>query len=250
MSPLLQNAALRAAGIPLAYETIDVTPEELPILLPRLVDARAAGNVTIPHKLSVYRACAVVTEVAEKAGAVNTFWCEADGLHGDNTDVEGFAAAVRAFLGADPVGTRMVLLGAGGAAAAALVAAEQWRDAQVVILSRNHARAAALAARFPDFARAERTPGVATREATLIVNATPVGQHDDEFPLSLDQIGRETAVMDLVYRRGETPWVRAARERGNRAADGLAMLLEQGALAFRRWFGREPDRVAMRAALV
>ncbi|HMF86611.1 MAG TPA: hypothetical protein VK575_00935, partial [Gemmatimonadaceae bacterium] len=86
--------------------------------------------------------------------------------------------------------------------------------------------------------------------ATLIVNATPVGQQTDEQPIDVSLIPRSTAVMDLVYRRGGTPWVKAAREKGNRAADGLTMLLEQGALSFQRWFGMDPDREAMRQSLL
>jgi len=84
----------------------------------------------------------------------------------------------------------------------------------------------------------------------LIVNATPVGQQNDDMPIEISKIPKKAAVMDLVYRRGATPWVKAARKRGMRAADGLPMLIEQGALSFTRWFGREPDREAMRQSLV
>ena len=107
----------------------------------------------------------------------------------------------------------------------------------------------ALAKRFPDVARAEKNVERAVRGATLIVNATPVGQHDEAQPVDVALIPKSAAVLDLVYRRGGTPWVRAARGKGIRAADGLPMLLEQGALAFHRWFGGEPDREAMRLAL-
>jgi len=89
----------------------------------------------------------------------------------------------------------------------------------------------------------------AVRAATLIVNATPVGQQDEDQPLDVSLIPKSAAVLDLVYRRGGTPWVKAARVNGIRAADGLPMLLEQGALAFQRWFGREPDREVMRLSL-
>jgi shikimate dehydrogenase len=82
------------------------------------------------------------------------------------------------------------------------------------------------------------------------VNATPIGQREDEQPFDVSMISKSTAVMDLVYQRGDTPWIRAARARGNRAADGLPMLLEQGALSFQRWFGINPDREAMRRSLL
>ena len=250
LSPVFQNAALKAAKIPLVYEALDVTTRELRGVVRELRDANAAGNVTIPHKLAVHDLCDDLTDLAAKVGAVNTFWMESGKLHGDNTDVGGFEAAARALLGGEPAGARVVLLGAGGAAAAVLAAAEEWSDAKVTIVARNNERAAALALRFPDVARAEKSVERAVRGATLIVNATPVGQQDEDQPIDVALIPKRAAVLDLVYRRGGTPWVKAARERGIRAADGLPMLLEQGALAFQRWFGREPDREAMRQSLL
>jgi shikimate dehydrogenase len=86
----------------------------------------------------------------------------------------------------------------------------------------------------------------------LVVNATPIGlagAGDAEMPVDVNRLPRGADVLDLVYRPGETAWVRAARARGHRAADGLAMLVEQGALAFERWFGMAPDRPAMWAAV-
>jgi shikimate dehydrogenase len=85
--------------------------------------------------------------------------------------------------------------------------------------------------------------------ATLVVNATPVGMRDQAFPVPIDLIPRGAAVLDLVYRSGETAWATAAREAGHRAADGMGMLVEQGALAFERWFAREADRTAMWRAM-
>jgi shikimate dehydrogenase len=249
LSPTFQNAALRAARIPLEYEALEVSKSGLRPLLQSLKKVSAAGNVTIPHKFSVCERCDELTELAARVGAVNTFWFEAGRLHGDNTDVGGFDAAARALLGGEPSGARVVLLGAGGAAAAILAAAEAWTAATVSIVARNAARAEALAQRFPDVARIETSAKRAVADATLVVNATPVGQREDEQPLDVAMLSRSTAVMDLVYARGGTPWIRAARARGNRAADGLTMLLEQGALSFQRWFGIEPDREAMRQSL-
>jgi len=250
LSPVFQNAALKAAKIPLVYEAIEVKSRELRTVLLQLKESNAAGNVTIPHKSSVQASCDEVTDLAARVGAVNTFWFEAGKLHGDNTDVGGFDAAAHALLGGETNGARIVLLGAGGAAAAVLAAAESWTDARVAIVARKPERGAALARRFPDVARVEKNAKHALAGATLVVNATPIGQQDDEHPLDVALISRSTAVMDLVYRRDGTSWVKAARKKGNRAADGLPMLLEQGALAFRRWFGIEPDREAMRLSVV
>jgi shikimate dehydrogenase len=250
LSPLFQNAALRAAGIPLKYEALDVAPADLRTVLRELKESKAAGNVTIPHKTAVHASCDDVSEVAGRVGAVNTFWFESGELHCDNTDVAGFDGAVRALLSGEPVNARVVLLGSGGAAAAVLAAAASWQNARVAIVSRNSEKARKLARRFRDVASVETSPEKALQGATLIVNATPVGQHDDEEPVDVEMIEPTTAVFDLVYRRGGTPWVKSARGRGCRAADGLPMLLEQGALSFERWFGIEPDREAMRQSLL
>jgi shikimate dehydrogenase len=249
LSPVFQNAALKASGIPLVYEALDVNGRDLRSILRQLKSSNAAGNVTIPHKIAVHDLCDELTDLAAKVGAVNTFWYDSEKLHGDNTDVGGFEAAARPLLGGDTTAARVVLLGAGGAAAAVLAAIEEWSDAKVTVVSRHAERAVTLAKRFPDVARAEKSVERAVRGATLIVNATPVGQRDAEQPVDIALIPKSAAVLDLVYKRGGTPWVRAARENGIRAADGLPMLLEQGALSFQRWFGKEPNREAMRLSL-
>jgi shikimate dehydrogenase len=250
LSPVFQNAALRAAGIPLVYEALDVGARDLRAMLRDLRKVSAVGNVTVPHKIAVHDCCDELTDLATRAGAVNTFWFKSGRLHGDNTDVGGFDAAARALLGGDLLEAHVVLLGSGGAAAAVLAAIEGWSGATVSIVARNATRADVLAKRFPDVARIEKTARRAFADATLVVNATPVGQRDDEQPVEISLISRSTTVMDLVYRKGGTPWVKAARVRGNRAADGLTMLLEQGALSFQRWFGVDPDREAMRQSLL
>jgi shikimate dehydrogenase len=144
----------------------------------------------------------------------------------------------------------VVLLGAGGAASAVLAAVGRWSHANVTIISRNPTRAALLARRYADVAHIETDARRAVARAKLIVNSTPVGQHEDSHPVEASAIPSGAAVMDLVYRRGETPWIRAVRARGNPAQDGMPMLIEQGALSFRQWFGIEPDREAMRLTLL
>ena len=245
ISPLFQNAALKAAGIPLVYESLRVGARDIERVLTDLIASNAAGNVTVPHKLAVHDACDEVTPVAKRAGAVNTFWVARGKLHGDNTDVGGFSTAVRALSGDIPAGSTIALIGAGGAAAAVLTAAEGWADVKVAVLNRDADRARNLVRRFPDVARVETNSLQVLREASLVVNATPIGQRDDNLPCDVHLIGSEAMILDLVYRRGGTPWVKAARARGLRADDGLRMLLEQGALSFERWFGIQPNREVM-----
>lgn len=250
LSPRFQTAALRAAALPLRYEALDVTPEELAATAATLASIGAAGNVTVPHKVAFAALCAERTPLAERVGAVNTFWTRTDGgLVGDNTDVGGVNAAVLALLGRLPGRTRVSLLGAGGAAAAVCAAAESWRGAPLRLWSRRPLQARALAQRFDGTADAVDDLALAVRGATLVINATPMGMLDDALPLPMELLPQECAVLDLAYRRGETAWVRATRAGGHRSADGITMLLAQGALAFERWFGFAPDREAMRTSL-
>jgi shikimate dehydrogenase len=248
-SPRFQNAALRSAGIPLRYETLDVTLGELDAALAALALVNAAGNVTIPHKETVAARCAKLTPVAERCGAVNVFWHQDSVLHGDNTDVAGVSVVATALLQGQRENARVALLGAGGAAAAVLCALEGWDGAHVRLYNRHMPRAESLARRFSAITSVAATLEEALRDATLVVNATPVGLHDERHPVAIGAIPTGAAVFDLVYRPEETSWVREAREAGHRAADGEGMLLEQGALAFERWFGRPPDRGAMWRAM-
>jgi shikimate dehydrogenase len=251
LSPAFQNAALRRASIPLAYEALDVAPSELQRTLADLRSADAAGNVTIPHKEAMTAHCDELTPVARRAGAVNTFWVEEGRLIGDNTDVGGFQAAVADFLGgAGSLRNRLVtLLGAGGSAAAVLTALEAWHGTEARVFSRSADRTRRLCARFAGVAVPASTTEDAVRGADLVVNATPVGLTDDAMVVDPALLERGTAIVDLVYRTGGTAWVRAASRAGLRAIDGTTVLLEQGALAFERWFGIAPDRGVMREAL-
>lgn len=245
LSPTFQNAALDAAGIPMRYEALDVAPAGLGAMLGLLADARGAGNITIPHKEAAFAWMAKRTALAERVGAINTFWTEDGALVGDNTDVGGFTFAVRRLLERAPEGIRLGMLGAGGAAAAVCAAVEQWADSRVVVHARTRDRAEALAARFPGVVRVAKSEIDTVTGTDLLVNATPLGLEGSLMPIAPGVIPDTCAVLDLTYRRGRTPFVKACRARGLRTDDGLPMLVEQGALAFERWFGTSPDRDAM-----
>lgn len=244
LSPRLHDAALREAGIALRYEALDVPASALDDTLDELSRQRGAGNVTIPYKERVFARCDRRTALAERVGAVNTFWFEHGELTGDNTDVGGFLVAAERLLGTVPTGMTVGVLGAGGAAAAVLAAVEQWRGCTALVHNRTADRADALVARFSSVARSSGTDELAA-SSQLVVNATPIGLRDDDLPIPPERLRADAAVLDLVYRPGETPWVHAARASGRRALDGLPMLVEQAALAFERWFGVPPTRDAM-----
>jgi shikimate dehydrogenase len=250
LSPRIQNAALEALGIPLRYEAIDVQSGELTAHLESLRAESAAGNVTIPHKFDVLRSCSRVSDIARRVNAVNVFRTGADGeLEGENTDVDGFDAMVRATLGAIPSHVRVALFGGGGGASAVLGAVERWRAAEVRVYNRSMTRARALVERFANVASLCESAAEAARGANLLVNATSLGMRDDDMPVAIESLSPGAVVLDLVYRNGGTPLVRAARGAGLIADDGTEMLLEQGALAFEFWLECEAPREVMRAAL-
>ncbi|QJR35030.1 shikimate dehydrogenase family protein [Gemmatimonas groenlandica] len=254
LSPVFQNAALLETAIPLVYDREDVAPDGLADALRRLAAEGAGGNITIPHKEAATALVARCTPVALRTGAVNTFWTEQGDLIGHNTDVDGAAATIRALLPVDSSAagdTSVVLLGAGGSAAATLVALHSLGYHRLTIVARTTARAHALSERLS--IPAEIVPPDAiervVRRAGLVINATPIGLRDDALPMPVAFLPARCAVFDLVYRRGLTPWIAAVREAGHRAEDGLRMLVEQGASAFETWFDVPAPRETMWGAL-
>ena len=254
LSPVFQRAALREAGLSISYDREDIAPDQLAEALTRIAAEGGGGNITIPHKEAAANLVARCTPLARRVGAVNAFWTEHGALVGHNTDVAGAAATVEALCPRDVVHARemsVVLIGAGGAAAATLVALHDLGYRHITIVARNPARARALSARLAIDAQVVslHAVDVAVREAALVINATPVGLRDDAFPVSVRALPARCAAFDLVYRPGLTPWIAACRRAGLRAEDGLRMLVEQGAAAFETWFDIPAPRTAMWQAL-
>lgn len=137
------------------------------------------------------------------------------------------------------------ILGAGGAAAAVLVALEQIGAGEIRIWGRTPGRAGLLASRVHVAATEHASAALATRGVRLVVNTTPVGLRDDAMPIDPTLLAHDCVVFDLAYGERPTPFVTAARARGLAADDGLRMLVEQGAASFARWFGFEPARDVM-----
>jgi shikimate dehydrogenase len=248
LSPAMQGAALAAAGLPWVYEAERVEVPDLVSAVERLRVTTRGFNVTIPHKTAIVRLLDEVAELAGRVGAVNTVVRMGHRLVGHNTDVPGFKAALLAL---EPVPSGpAVVFGAGGAGRAVTHALADL-DLPVTIVNRTGSRALALAGSIPHAEGLSlEDPLVRGRLALarVVVNATSLGlQERALMPLPGGAwLHPDTVVIDMVY--GSTPFLNAARAFGCRAADGVEMLVQQGAASFRLWTGLEPDLDVMRNA--
>jgi shikimate dehydrogenase len=269
LSPQMQNAALRACKIDMQYGRFHIRANELRSALSFLRALDFIGvNVTVPHKIAAFAQIDEADESANRAGAVNTISFRDKKLIGSNTDGEGFLRAIRAEFSVDVRDLRVLIVGAGGGTGQAIA----WQCAlenceRLVLVNRTHEKAQALAERLrPCFAgprvlgpaaRLEAVPGdeAALRaqlgDVDLIVNATPLGMNpSDPAPIATRPLAPHHMVFDAVYGPSTTSLLRAADEAGARGANGLSMLLYQGALSFSFWFDREAPIETMRKALL
>ncbi|HRX18117.1 MAG: shikimate dehydrogenase [Gemmatimonadetes bacterium] len=243
LSPLMQNAAFRAAGLDAVYVALPCVAEDLPGVMRTLVRQGGGGNVTIPHKARAAEVGSPDPRVA-RAGVANVFGGGPEGVHVGNTDVDGIRATVDR-LGAGL--SRWIVLGTGGSARAVGLAAAE-HGAALAVRSRSAERGAA----FEAWLRTLGVEVIDPTDAELLLNATPVGlAADDPIPGDVGTLPALRAVIDLTYRQvGRTPLVEWATGRGLLASDGREMLLIQGAAAWHWWFpGVTPPTEVMRAAL-
>ena len=254
LSPLMHNAAFAAAGtnaVYIPFETRDVKTFIKRMVHPRTreLDWNVRGlSVTAPHKFAVIDQLDWNDVAATEIGAVNTVVIAGDALHGYNSDATGFSKPLLQEFG-DLRDARCAVIGAGGAASAALWSFRQ-AGAKAIMFARDVAKASALAERFG----AEQLP---FEEASfegfdVVVNATPlgtVGRLSDETPAVASQLRGAGLVYDLVYNPTETRFLREGREAGCRTLGGLGMLVAQAAEQFRLWTAATPmDGVMEEAA--
>ena len=246
LSPAFQQVAFDALGLDVLYELWPTPPDEMPERMDGLRAPDVLGaNVTVPHKQRAFDLVDVVSELARRAGAVNTIVKEGGQLRGENTDVAGFLAPLRD-RGVPLTTMRVALLGAGGAARAVAVALQSAGCKYVLIANRTAERAASLVAELGDGLDACGLDELDLSRTDLLVNATSIGWEGEQLPVSaeaLDRLPASTLVYDLTYR--ETPLLRLASDRGNPTLDGLEMLVAQGAESFRLWTGQDPPLALM-----
>jgi shikimate dehydrogenase len=254
ISPAMQNAALRARGFrEWRYEKLALPPERMRAMLDALRDPDCVGaNVTIPHKQSIIPHLDELSDAARQIGAVNTIVKRDGRLVGENTDGAGFLQSLREHH-IHPRHARVLIFGAGGAACAVAFALAAEGARQIVLINRTTARAAELADRLHDhFSKLELAVNwwEPLRAAHLVVNASAIGMtpQTDASPLPPEQkLPRGAVVFDLVYNPPETKLLRDAAQSGARGIGGLEMLINQGALSFKLWTGREAPLHVMRA---
>jgi shikimate dehydrogenase len=254
LSPVFQQAGFDALGIDAIYELWLTEDHELAPMIESLRQPGTLGaNVTVPHKTGAFRLVGETSELAQRAGAVNTIVNRDGSLFGDNTDIPGFLAPLRQRALSLPE-CNAVLLGAGGAARGVAVALLSANCGSVTVANRTVERATAL--------RDDVDPSINVTSlgddlskilprTGLLVNSTAIGWDDDATPITREQLAllpSNALVYDLTYK--ETGLLRAASDAGYDTIDGLPMLVYQGVESFRLWTGQEPPvDVMWRAAL-
>ena len=268
LSPQMQNAALREFDIKMQYARFHIRPNELRAALRSVRDLDFVGiNLTVPHKIAGLRQIDEADQSATCCGSVNTIRLNDKKLVGSNTDAEGFSRAVRSEFSIDLRDLRVIILGAGGGTGYAIA----WQCAlenceRLVLVNRTPDKTSMLMQRLRGFfveprvlgpvARLEAVPWDETAiraqlpDIDLIVNATPIGMNpSDSAPIPARLLAPHHIVFDCVYRPARTALLRAADEAGARGANGLSMLLHQGALSFSTWFNREAPLEVMHSAI-
>ena len=262
-SPQMHDAALAALGIPARYTRLHIKPDELQEALSRLHGAGFIGiNCTIPHKAGVLDAVDEADEHARRAGGVNTVVVGKNGkLRGFSTDGPGFSRAVRESFGVELRALRVLVLGAGGGAGRAITM--QCAEEQCPALTLLNRSLDKLEPLLDDVAKIYPFDRVASGDLSdlflriglansdLIVNCTALGMKPgDPSPAPAKLLKASHLIYDTIYVGHRTPLLTASDAVGAKGANGLAMLLHQGALSFKIWFDREPPLEVMRAALM
>ena len=267
LSPEMQNAALAESKLKMRYARFEIAPNELQSAVESLAHLDFIGaNLTVPHKVAALTLVQEVDDSAREIGAINTIKIEDGKLCGFNTDGKGFSRAIREQFAVDLRDLRILVLGAGGAARAIARQCAKENCERLVIANRDAEKAATLVDQLRSFFAGPRVLGPVARlqsipldeaalrfqiaNTDLVVNATPLGlQRNDSAPISARLLAPHLMIYDTIYSSRSTALVRGAIDAGARAANGLSMLLQQGALAFEIWFDQAAPLAAMRKAL-
>jgi shikimate dehydrogenase len=259
LSPVMHNASMEALKFDGIYLALDVHPDRLMEVLPSMALMGFAGvNLTVPHKEVAFRGLEKLDASAKLFGAANTIEFTEDGMVGHNTDGYGFLKALEEGFGKTVKGDSVFVLGCGGAGRATALQAATEGAKSLVLADIDAERVQKLEDEIktlvPDlgiFQALEKDKQIELcRTCDLVVQASPVGmKKGDPSLLPPEAFRAGQRAFDLIYMYPETAFLTTAREAGAEIANGLGMLLHQGARAFEIWTGTEPDIAAMRKAL-
>jgi shikimate dehydrogenase len=248
ISPELHNSAFKHLGLNIVYLSFDIESRYLRRAVEGLKSLNVVGfNVTIPYKVAIIKLLDVLDSTAKETRAVNTVVLKNNELIGYNTDVEGIK---RSLLDSrNTLDGRALIIGAGGAARAAVVALKNLGIKEIVIANRRIWRAAALVRIFKMNDLEMKSVSLAevgrySRTSSIIINATPIGMwpRQDETPLSSNDIPGNSTVLDLVYNPLKTKLLEEAEKAGAETINGLKPLIEQAVKSFELWTGLHPPR--------
>lgn len=261
LSPVMHNASIQALGMDAIYLAFDVAPDHLMRVLKSMRDMGFGGvNLTVPLKEVAFRGVDQHAPSARLSGSVNTIeFLDNGDLKGHSTDGDGFVTAIRESFNTDIKGLAVFVLGCGGAGRAVALTCAVEGAARIVLSDIDPARIAALEAEIRHLAPAVAVSSAGTQtdnwskaagEADLIIQASPVGMKADDKPLlTAGAFHSGQFLFDLIYMFPSTGIMTQANMAGARTANGLGMLLHQGARSFEIWTERRPDVNAMRSAL-
>jgi shikimate dehydrogenase len=273
LSPVIHNAAIAHLDLDYVYVAFPITATNLATALAGFAAMGVVGlSVTIPHKQAIIPLLTAITPLAQAVGAVNTVWNTPTGWIGTNTDVAGFISPLAA-MQRDWGQTTAVILGNGGAARAVVAGCHQLGCNQIIVVGRNlvklaefkdswqeiqlavNGQSSASAVKIQTHLWAE-LPTLISIDNLLLVNSTPIGMHPDleASPISAETmqgLSANSIVYDLIYTPSPTRFLQLAQARsGIIVIDGLEMLVQQGAAAFKLWLQQNPPVEVMRQALV
>jgi len=286
-SPAMQNAGIAALGLNWRYLAFDVDLKNLcEAILGAKRMGFVGVNLTVPHKLLAMEMVDVLDQSAETFGAVNTICFEARDdsgkwrpfgvppsggfptgarppkggtpnletrAHGFNTDADAIIQSLREDLGMKVGGKKVLLLGAGGAGRVAALKLASEKVGELFLVNRTKLKPVYVARDIHDhFPKVKTTIGYPDKDVDLMINATSLGlRPEDALPLDKKKYSfcQAKAVYDMIYRPAETPLLRAAKAAGCRVANGIGMLLHQGAKALEIWSGKAAPVAVMRRAL-
>jgi shikimate dehydrogenase len=253
LSPFIHGMFARETGQEMTYRLFDVDPAEFREWTRDFFVRGGRGlSVTLPHKIEAADLAEELTPRAVQAAAVNTLMARADGILGDNTDGAGLVRDLCDNLGLVITGRRILVIGAGGATRGVLGPLLGLAPAELVIANRTPDRAAALAAAFEDLGELRGVGFAEVRGGPfdLVINATSASLSGEIPPIAPDALGPETVCYDLAYGKSATAFAAWAEQQGcAQALQGLGMLVEQAAEAFRLWRGVRPTTAPVLAAL-